>query len=586
MPEPPRKRWSLPQAGCPPEWAALGPELGIPGPGLAVLWNRGLRSRGEIPRFLDPAIEHLEDPYLLTDMRPAVERLRRALDARETALCFGDYDVDGITAAALWARVLRGLGGRIGTLIPNRMEDGFGLSARAVERARECGAGLLIVSDCGTTAHAAVARARELGIDVLIADHHIPDAELPPVTALVNPWRRDDRYPFRHLAAVGVSFKVLQALCREVGAEAERLLHDQLDLVALGTVADVSPLQGENRVLVCLGLRQMRERPRPAMSALIEAAGIEDRNLESSDLAFFLAPRLNASGRLGAPERALALLLEDDPGEARRLARRLEEDNRERRKLNEKVQDDAARVLRGDGGWSGRGPIVLGSPDWHPGVLGIAASRLADRYGVPVVLVSLAGEIARGSARTPPGGDLLALLATAQLHLRSFGGHRQAAGLSLRPEDFPAFQDALALAAAASGAGADLAEPIPLDGELDPAACDLTLVRFLDRLGPFGSGNEEPLFFGRALCRGPRVVQGRHLRLRAGPAGGTDCVGFGLGPRAGEIPHGGVLLELIYRPSLNRYHGEDRVQLKIREFRLGGRGAGPGSESREDPLAR
>ncbi len=570
MPEAPRKRWTLPRAAPPQEWETLGRDLGIPGPGLAVLWNRGLRSREEILRFLDPSANDLEDPYLLTDMECAVGRIRRALDSGETILCLGDYDVDGITAAALWARVLRGLGAAcVETMIPNRMEDGFGLTPRAAERARSQGAKLLIASDCGTTAHAAAARAAELGVDLIVSDHHIPGDTLPPVHALVNPRRPGDRYPFPDLAAVGVSFKIVQALCASMGPDAVRLGMEQLDLVALGTVADVVPLRGENRILVTLGLQSLRN-PRPAFRALIERAGLDGRCLDENHMAYFLAPRLNASGRLGMPGRALELLLAEDPESARQLASVLEDHNRERRRLNERVQEDAARILQHAQTWTGAGPIVLGSADWHPGVLGIAASRLAEQYWVPVVLVALGGGIARGSARTPPGVDLLALVAAAREHLSSFGGHRQAVGLSLEPDRFEGFRSAF-LQASAVRSDAKPAETVYLDGELDPCACDLALVRFLARLGPFGSGNEEPLFRGRTLCHSARVEQGRHLRLRAGPGrGGADCVGFGMGARAADIPSNGAVLELIYHPVLNRYRGEDRVQLKIREFRLGG----------------
>ncbi|MEZ4655167.1 MAG: single-stranded-DNA-specific exonuclease RecJ, partial [Candidatus Eisenbacteria bacterium] len=425
-----KPRWILPSEGPPPDWEVVQKDWGIPSPVLATLWNRGLRTAPEVERFLKPRLENLHDPFLLTDCDRAVARVRRALEHGEPILVFGDYDVDGITAASLWTRVLRHLGATVSPMVPNRMEDGYGLSLRAVERAEASGASLLIANDCGTTAHEAIAFANERKVDVVVCDHHMPEASLPAAHALVNPRRSDDSYPFPDMAAVGVAFKVLQGLVgRHYGPEEQKYLFGQLDLVTLGTVADVVPLVDENRVFVHFGMRVLRVRRRPAFQALVEQARLSERFLEASHLAFSLVPRINAAGRLGSPETALGLLLEDELDAARQLAGRLEEDNTARKGLNERVQSDAFQWLAdsppGDGD-----AIVLGSADWHPGVLGIAASRLAAHYRVPVFLVSLTGEIARGSARTPGPVSLLRLLEGAAEHLAGFGGHRQAAGFS------------------------------------------------------------------------------------------------------------------------------------------------------------
>lgn len=585
MNDPSRTRWVLPASPAPAEWRALREPLGLPGPLLTALWNRGVRSEAEARRFLHPQLSDLEDPYALFGMPRAAERLRQAVTDHERIFVFGDFDVDGLTSSVLASTVLGELGAQVAAMVPNRLEDGFGLSVRAVEAARDFGARLLLAVDCGTSAHAAAARATELGIDLIVADHHVPGDRLPDMLALVNPRLEPPRYPFPDLAAVGVVYKILQAVTRGIGPEAETLLTAQLDLVALGTVADVVPLRGENRVFARLGLERMRDLARPGLLALAEQAEIEPGRLEALDLAFRIAPRLNAPGRLGSPERSLALLRSDTIEEARLCAHEVEADNRERRRQHERVLHEALRVVNEMADRKPRQAIVIGSAAWHPGVLGIAASRLAERFRVPVVLVSLRGPMARGSARTPVGIDLLALMRRAEADLAAFGGHPQAVGVSLRPDRFESFQRALAGWELPDAD--DRAPALALDGELDPGLVDLDLALQLERIAPFGSGNEEPLFLGRVFCHHLRVDQGRHLRFRAGRGrGATDCIGFGMGKRSAEIPGSGAIVEVAYTPTVNRHRGEERLQLKIRALRLAGGSeavGGDGVLAEDDP---
>lgn len=563
----PRRRWTLRGDRYPEDWSRLPREWGIPDAVLATLWNRGLENPDAIQRFLAPKIEDLGDPADLTDCERAVSRIAAALQNSETLFVFGDYDVDGITAAALWVRLLRHFGARPLYKVPNRMEDGYGLSVRTIEEAHAGGATVLIANDCGTSAHEAIERARVLGIDVIVVDHHMPDATLPRAYALVNPRRGDDSYPFPDLAAVGVAFKLLEALVARIGGPEDlRHLRNHLDLVAVGSVADVVPLRGENRVMVHFGIRVLRARRRPAFQALMEQAGVADKWLESSTIAFSLAPRLNAAGRLGHPALALELLLADDLESARSLAARLEKDNDERKRLHEVVLREAVETVEKDGS-RGTYAIVLGSAGWHPGVLGIAASRLVEQFGVPVVLVSLSGETARGSARTPPGFDLLDLVARASEHLSAFGGHRQAVGLSLDPSRFVAFQTALRDQSRAALAQGVPEATLELDAALEPRQCDVDLARWVERLGPFGEGNKEPLYLARAFCRPGRVLKDRHLRIHVLANGRViDCIGFGLAPYASEIPTGGAEMKLAFTPMLNRWRGQEQVQLKLREI--------------------
>ncbi|MCA9754251.1 MAG: single-stranded-DNA-specific exonuclease RecJ [Candidatus Eisenbacteria bacterium] len=562
-----KSQWILPTGAPPPEWKRMESDWGIPTPILDVLWNRGLRERGEVEAFLRPSLDGLHDPFLLQDMDRAVARVHQALQGDAPIVVFGDYDVDGVTSSALLSRVLTRFGATVRTLLPNRFDDGYGLNKAAIERADALGAKLLIVADCGTTQHDPIAFANERGIDVVVCDHHMPESSLPPAHALINPRRTDDAYPFADLAAVGVSFKLLQGLVRAHGnEEIERYLLNQLDLVALGTVADVVPLVDENRILTHFGIRVLRLRRRAAFEALMEQARLQDKHLDSSHLAFSLAPRLNAAGRLGDATRALDLLLEEELGVARRLASALEEVNSERKSLNERVQQESLDTIGDEGREPLREAIVLGSTEWHPGVLGIAASRLVGQFHVPVMLVSLTGEIARGSARAPHGIDLLEILEHGAEFLTTFGGHRRAAGFSLAPEAFPAFQAAVTKASRAY-LETPLARSLGLDAALEPSACDLELARWVERLGPFGEGNPEPLFLGRGLCRGVRVLKERHLKLQVfGPGCQVECIGFGLGEFAAEIPDRGAHFRLAFTPTVNRYRGQERLQLKLREI--------------------
>jgi single-stranded-DNA-specific exonuclease len=590
MHEPSSQRWVLPATPCPPEGGGGSfAEVGLPRVAMEVLWNRGVRSEEQIGAFLEPDLGSLADPFLLAGMASAVDRLRRAVRESEPVFVFGDFDADGTAAAALAIGVLRGLAGARGeggrerfggggaaddstirSISPERKE-GFGLSERVVREVHERGGRLLLTVDCGTSANHAIGVARELGVDIVVADHHAPGDVVPSSAILVNPNLPGERYPFRDLAAVGVVHRLLDALTRE-SAESAAMLRHQLDLVALGTVADVVPLVGENRVLTWHGLRLMRESPRPVWLALAEACGLDPAWVSSIDIAYRLAPRLNAPGRLGSPARAIALLLAGEAEEARAIAADVENDNRERRDRHEKILKEVLLLVESVPRVAGD-PIILGSEAWSAGVLGIVASRLVEIYRVPVVLVSLQGEIARGSARTPRGHDLLEWLGGVRDHLIQFGGHPQAAGVSMFPARFDAFRAALSRREAPARAAEALRH---VDAELDPVACDLDLARALERLAPFGSGNEEPLFLGRCTVRRVRRERSRHLRFVAGDGNAApDCIAFGMGRGGGEMPRAGARIDLLYLPVVNRHRGEERLQLKVRDFRLAENGGPP-----------
>jgi single-stranded-DNA-specific exonuclease len=553
------------------------PHEDLPGPrGLPRLVHRLLRSRGihdehDARRFLNPRIEDLLDPAPLPDIVTAIERLDRAVDRGEMIFLFGDYDVDGIASTALLCRCLRSIGGRLTVRLPERFSDGYGLSTAILEEVRSSGATLLVMADSGTNAIDEVGRARAMGIDVVILDHHQPGETLPDATALVNPWRADSSYPFPDLCASGVVTKLLAGLCARRAARGAPTTDPMalLDLTSLGTLADSVSLQGENRILVRQGLRILRGDPRPALCALLDRAGIAPGRVTSTDLAFQVVPRLNAAGRLGQAARSLELLLSDDPDRCYRLAGVLDEANERRKKLLDEVVVDAmARAGQGDAVERGE-PLVLESERWHAGVVGIAAARLAERFGVPVLLLASDGTLSRGSGRGPAGVDLLEIVRGASGPLQRFGGHRSAVGLTMETADFPKFQEAVRASFRALPSPPRRREPgIEVDARASLEEIDRGFLDWLDRFEPFGSGNQEPVLAVRGKMAGPvRVLKDRHVRFDLTDRGTRrECIGFDLSTRLGSVlGRNSGDLHVAAVATRNLYRGEERIQLTVKD---------------------
>ena len=547
---------------------ALARELGAPAAAAHALVNRGMESADAARRYLDPGIEELHDPFLLRDLDVAVPRIQQALAAGERIFVHGDYDVDGITSTFLLYSVLRDLGGRVEVRIPHRTRDGYGLSVEAMLEARRRGCGLVITVDCGVTAVEAVARGRELGLDTIITDHHEPPAVLPAAVAVVNPRRSGCAYPFKALAGVGVTFKLAQALLRGRGGLEQA--SEFLDVVALGTIADVVPLVGENRVLARLGLARLNQTRRIGMKALMEVAGLAGRPVTSGQVAFVLAPRINAGGRMGNAEQGLRLLLARDAAEARDLAQSLEDDNQRRRKYDEEALAEAAQRVESELGWPDCASILLWSESWHAGVIGIVASRLVERFQRPAVLVALDGERGRGSGRSLPGLDLNAVLADCSDLLEAYGGHAFAAGLTVHRSRLPELRERLERLVG-ERLSADACVPrLTIDADVNLAECDFGLVDWLERMSPHGLDNPEPLFQAADLAveSVTTVGQGRHLRLSVRDGtGSAEAIGFGLGARAEEVGRAGRCT-LAFVPTRNEWMGETRLQLKVRGVRV------------------
>lgn len=549
---------------------ALARELSAPVPFAHALVNRGVDTLDRARRFLEPAIEDLHDPSDMLDLDRAAERILKAVERGERIFVQGDYDVDGITSTFLLYSVLLELGAQAEYRIPHRIRDGYGLSVDAIADAKRRGCTLVVTVDCGITANEAVDAAREQGIDVVVTDHHEPPAVLPSAYAVVNPLRPGCPYPFKSLAGVGVTFKLVERLLEGRGG-IERA-RDHLDVVALGTIADVVPLVGENRVLARLGLDRLNLGRRLGLRALVDVAGLAGRRITSSQVAFVLAPRINAAGRMGNAEQGLRLLLARDAGEARDCAQSLEEENDRRRRYDESALVEAAERVATELDWPRCGSILLWSESWHPGVIGIVASRLVERYQRPALLVALDGERGRGSGRSLPGLDLTRLLDGCTDLLVAHGGHAFAAGFTVERRHLPALRERFESLVRTSHRPEDFVPRLDVDTDVRAGECDLDLIEWIERMAPHGLDNGEPVFQMRD-ARFENVITvggGKHVRFNASDASGSvEAIGFGMGERATELKRAGRG-DLAFVPTRNEWMGDSRVQLKLKSVRASG----------------
>jgi single-stranded-DNA-specific exonuclease len=561
-------QWVLHPNHSPEAAAALAGALGAPLAMAHALVNRRIGREDAARRFLDPVLDDLHDPGEMRDLEAAAERILAAVENNERILVQGDYDVDGITSTFLLYSALVELGSRVEYRIPHRIKDGYGLTVEAIDEAKRRGCSLVVTVDCGITASEAIAHARSLGIDTVVTDHHEPPAVLPDALAIVNPLRSGCAYPFKSLAGVGVTFKLVERLLRGRGGldRARRYL----DVVALGTIADVVPLVGENRVLARLGLDRLNQEPRLGLRALVAVSALKGKRITSGHVAFVLAPRINAAGRMGNAEQGLRLLLARDEEEAATIARSLEEDNLQRRKHDEKVLEEAVRKVQDEVSYPDCSSILLWSDNWHPGVIGIVASRLVERFQRPTVLVAIDGERGRGSGRSLPGLDLTRLLDGCSDLLLAHGGHAFAAGLSVRRERLPELRERLERLVREQYRPDQFVQKVELDADLRAGDCDMELVEWLERMAPHGLDNPEPLFrmANARVDRIQEVGNGKHVRLVArDDSGEVEAIGFGMGDRARLLARAGRA-DLAFVPTRNEWSGESRVQLKLKGVRI------------------
>jgi len=539
-------RWLIPQIDR-PQAESLASALGVSAAAARVLASRGYADPEAARRFLRPSLDDLHDPGLMRGLRPALERLRQAIARPEKILLYGDYDVDGTTAVVILHKAIELAGGQAGFHIPHRLKDGYGMQADVVERAAAEGVTLVVSVDTGIRAAGVVRRAVELGLDVIVTDHHLPDADLPPALAVLNPKQPGCAYPEKNLCGVGVAFKLVQALLGSLAWPPEklrRMIRSFLKLVAIGTVADVVPLTGENRVLVKFGLEELRAVRNAGLRALLEVAGIAEGDAPSAgQVAFRIAPRLNAAGRMADAGAVISLLTTEDAAEARRIAAELDALNTER----QQAESEIVRVILEE---RLRAPVtdrqaalVFAGRDWHRGVVGIVANRLVERFHRPAFVLSEDAErgVAQGSGRSIPAFDLLgALEAMAELFTR-FGGHRQAAGVSLPSGRVEEFRERLNAYAAARLAPEDRQPQLEVDGELELVEISDALVAEILAMAPFGYGNPTPVFAvcGAEVAGPPAVFKERHLRVSLRQKGrGLTLKAFDFAGRLAELEPG------------------------------------------------
>ena len=527
-----------------------------------VLCARGLDTPDKVRDFLDDREELLHDPFLLLDMDRAAARLQRALEQQETIAVYGDYDVDGITSTCLLTDYLKSRGATVIPYIPDRIEEGYGLSVQAVEALAEQGVSLIVTVDCGITAVEETARAAELGVDIVITDHHECKETLPAALAVVDPHRSDCTYPFPCLAGVGVALKLVLAL----GGEEQRreLLLRYADLAAIGTVADVMSLTDENRVIVRLGLEELARTHRPGLRALIREAGIEGKPLTASTIGYMLAPRINAAGRMGCATLAAELLLTEDHGRAEELACDLCALNRERQTIEGHIYEECVARLDREGG--SHPVIVLASEGWHQGVVGIVASRLAEKYSCPAFMICLQDGKGKGSCRSFGGFNLFAALEQCVDLLDGFGGHELAAGFTISAEQIDAFRTRMEQIVLERTGGEEMVSVLQIDAEIgDPELLTQELVESLSELEPFGAGNPKPVFMlsGATVLSTFGVGGGRHLKLRLRHHSVTfDAIFFSVSPTQ-LVLNAGDRIDIAFTPQINEFRGCRSVQLQL-----------------------
>jgi single-stranded-DNA-specific exonuclease len=548
---------------------ALSNALEVPLVIAQILANRGIFNLEDAKHFFQPKWEDLYDPFLMKDMDRAVERVIKAIRNKERIFIYGDYDVDGITSVSLLYLFLTQMGCEVFFYIPDRLREGYGLSTQGIYNAKNVEASLMISVDCGITGVEQVALAASLGIDVIVSDHHEPGSSLPEAIAVLDPKREDCSYPFKELAGVGVTFKLVQAVTQRLELSDE-VCREYVDLVALGSAADIVPLIDENRLLVKKGLEKINKLDRLGILALIENAGLKEKKIGTGQVVFILAPRINAVGRLGNAERAVRLLITASEQRARNIAGILEAENRNRKSIDEETFQDALKLLEEIHDLPSDRAIVLSRDGWHPGIIGIVASRIAERSYRPTIMIAVENDIGKGSARSISNFDIYSALKQCEKHLLDFGGHKYAAGLSIRSDQIEDFREAFKRVAKEMLTQEDLIQKYWVDAEIALPEITNTFMRLINELAPFGPQNMRPIFLSRNLqvIGTPRIVGKNHLKFRVRQGGQIfDAIGFDLGSLYYRLTPGERNLDMIYVIEENQWNRQTKIQLRVKDLR-------------------
>ena len=536
-----------------------------------VLANRGIESLKSSHNFFNPSNDQLHDPFMMKNMDIAVDRISKNIQNQKPILIFGDYDVDGTTGASLLYLGLKDLNAIVEYYIPHREKEGYGLSSGGIDYAHSIGADLLITCDCGINAFEPVDYAIEHGVDIIITDHHIPDKKLPNAYAVLNPKQKGCEYPFKGLCGCGVAFKLISALSEKSGI-GQNVGLNYLDLVALATSADMVPILDENRVLVHGGLDQLEESKSPGIHQLLVQTGLVGESLNVGKLVFGLAPKINAAGRMGDANRTVELLTTSDKTRAEELASILVRENKRRQLIQEDIVNDAIRLVHSQVDLENNKVVIIGSKGWHPGVVGIVASRIKDEFSRPAIVIAFDKEgIGKGSARSIPHLDLYEALSYAAKFLEGYGGHPMAAGLTVREDKFENFKSLFLRNANKILTNDDLIPAISIDGEMALTDINSRFMRFLEKLGPFGPGNMRPKFVSRNLSISgqPRLMgNGEHIRFIVSQNGRNyPAVGFKLSSHYEDLIRG-VPVDIAYVVEVNQWQGQSNIQLNVRDIQL------------------
>lgn len=540
----------------------LSKELGISKVLSQLLINRGIKTAKEAEAFLNTKLTNLLNPHTFSGMPVAVKRIRQALDKKEKVMVYGDYDVDGITSTTLVTEVLAGMGLDVTHYLPHRVKEGYGLNKNIIDIAQQKKVKLLVTVDCGTSSHHEIKELNKHGIDVIVTDHHQPvGRDLPAALSVINPKAHNSGYAYKELAGVGVAYKFCQAV-------SGKHLFEELDLVCLGTIADVVPLVGENRIIAKEGLGRLSKTRRHGIKALMEVSGIQGKPVNSTFVSFILGPRLNASGRMDTAESALKLLKSKDYTEALELAKSIDGYNRQRQKVEGKILEEAEAIISRDVNFKEQNIIVIAKEDWHTGVLGIVASKLADRFYRPTIVISMTDGLCKGSARSIKNFHLFEALSECRHLLEGFGGHAHAAGLVISKNSIEEFKIAINRLAKEKLELKDLLPALDVDMELSLADLNEDVARELEALEPFGADNPEPLFFTRSLrLKGePQVLGKNTLKFWVTDGKAThQAIGFGMGGFRDSIS-GSKEFDMVYTPRIDSWRGDDSIILEAKDL--------------------
>ncbi|MFQ5637031.1 MAG: single-stranded-DNA-specific exonuclease RecJ [bacterium] len=534
-----------------------------------VLLNRGIEDIETARSFFRPLLADLHDPFLMAGMHEAVRRIQRAIINKEKILIYGDYDVDGTTATSMLLRFFQMLPHPVDFYVPDRLSEGYGLSESGIQHADKQRFTLIITVDCGITAVEEIHFANSLGLDVIVCDHHQPGSELPPGVAILNPKRQDCPYPFKELAGVGVAFKLAQALQQHLMLE-ESSLFGLLEFVAIGSSADIVPLLDENRIFVKAGLQNLSRTHYAGLKALLETVGIYGHDLGTGQVVFMIAPRINAAGRLGDAGRAVHLLTTENAQQAKNIATILEVENRHRRDIDEQTFLEAVKIVENNFDPEKERVLVLQKEGWHPGVIGIVASRIVEKYYRPTVMIAMDNGTGKGSARSIPGFNLYHALSQCDQLMLAFGGHKYAAGLSIQSENIVELRQRLNDLAFEYLTDEQLKPKLSIDDEIRLNQITPELIKLLNRMAPFGPQNMRPVFVTRGMqaVGTPTIVGKNHLKFKVRQEGVVfDAIGFDLGHLVYRISPGENSVEMVYVIEENEWNNRKRIQLRVKDLR-------------------